>query len=184
MTIGQNELRMAVLKFYQDYAKTNGSQATTSCTHLAGELGVAGNELGVAVDYLKNRRLLNGNYLYGQKPAEGMFRITSNGIDVLINPKQDMHNSNSIIFTEKSPRISTETDPSREITNAFKKLRELHLTPEEQGIVNEIERIVKSDRPSIDKILEKGKGLCKKYGETATRELTNIIGTIIRLSVR
>ena len=184
MTIGQNELRMAVLKFYQDYAKTNGSQATTSCTHLAGELGVAGNELGVAVDYLKNRRLLNGNYLYGQKPAEGMFRITNNGIDVLVNPKSGTHNSDSIIFTEKSSRISTETDLSRKIPNAFKKLRELHLTPEEQGIVNEIERIVKSDRPSIDKILEKGKGLCKKYGEPAIRELMNIIDMIIRPSVK
>lgn len=178
-----NELRIAVLKYYSDFADKNGSVNFSECTQLASTLEVTENELGNAVIYLKDKGCIDGLIYYGQKPASGSFHITTKGIDYLENPPSETKPTPSSTINIHGDVIQSQIavgyNAKIEISHAFNKIRELDLTEDEKEIVKEMEEIAKSDHPSIDAILEKSKSLWQTHGKTIKDSLIQIVTTII-----
>lgn len=178
-----NELRIAVLKYYLDFADKNGSMNFSECTQLASTLEVTENDLGNAVKYLKDKGYIAGSYYYGPNPASGLFHITTKGIDYLENPPSETKPTPSYNVNINGDVIQSQIavgyNAKIEISHAFKNIRQLDLTEDEKEIVNEMEEIAKSEHPSIDAILEKSKSLWQTHGKTIKDSLIQIVTTII-----
>ena len=179
----KNELRIAVLKYYSDFADRTGSLEFSECTQLASTLEVTENELGNAVTYLKDKGCIDGSYSYGPNPASGVFHITTKGIDYLENPHTETKQPPSYNLTINGDvtqsQIAVGHNAKIQISNAFNNIRQLDLTEDEKEIVNEMEEITKSEHPSIDAILEKSKSLWQTHGNTIKDSLIQIVTSII-----
>lgn len=180
MSLNKFELRTKVLIYYQDIADRKGSEYYSNCLSLIDKLGVTGTELGNAVEYLFDKGYIITKSLPGANLAEGMSKITGDGRDYLENPpttnQQTPSVTNVVTFngSVSNSQIAVGTNPLIEITNSFNKIRELPLTQEELEIVTEMEKNAKSEHPSIDAILEKGKSLWNNYGTSIKQEICTI----------
>lgn len=186
MLLDKPELRVEVLKFYQNLADREGSEKFSICKSLIDELDVTEIELGNAIEYLAGNGYIETKSIPGMNPAEGMSKITTKGIDHLESPPITsqqtpvVHNMVTVNGSVVHSQIAVGVNPSIEIKNSFYNIRQLQLTPEEEDIVTEMEKDAKSEHPSIDKIIEKGKSLWDKYGDSIKQEIYNIGLALLR----